>query len=104
MNALAWEERESITKKKEKKVYAEMFSGFFKTSQVMIHFRNTDSLLLFHTGNSILLQGQENQREKERSESKMKAVRLDAQLQLCKMPALANSIGFKNVLFRIYYY
>lgn len=79
-------------------------SGFLKTSRVTIYFRSTDSLLPFHTGSGVFLQGQKNQGEKERSGSKMKAVRLDAQLKLCKMPALADSISFKNVLFRIYYY
>lgn len=68
--------------------------GFLETSQVMIYFSNTDSLLPFHTGSSVLLQGQEKQREKEWSESKIKAVSLDAQLKLCKMPTLANSISF----------
>lgn len=71
-----------------------MFSGFLKTSQVMIYFRNTDSLLPFYIGSSILLQGQENQREKERSESKFKTVRSDAQIKLCKMSVLANSTSF----------
>lgn len=52
--------------------------GFLETSQVMIYFSNTDSLLPFHTGSSVLLQGQEKQREKECSESKIKVVSFDA--------------------------
>lgn len=75
-------------------MYAEIVSEFLETSQALDYFRNTDTLQLFQTGSRIILQRQENQREKEGSESKIKVVRLDVQIELFKMPAKAGGVSF----------
>lgn len=71
------------------------FQSFLKPSQVLDDFRNTDTYQPFHTGSRVFLQRQENQREKEGSESKMKVVRLDVQFELLKMPTMADGVSFK---------
>lgn len=66
-----------------------MVSVFLETSQELHYFRNTDTLQPFHTGSRVFLWRQKNQTEKEGSESKIKVVRLDIQIDLFKMPAMA---------------
>lgn len=71
-----------------------MDSEFLETSQVLDYFRNIDTYQPFHTGSRVFLQRQENQREKEGSESKMKLVRLDILFELLKTPAVADGVSF----------